>query len=81
MRVSTFLEEKDFRLKDMEYLSPAIKAPVVDHHINVPQFGLYEGHDPSVASIDVQFLVGIFQFDSFPFKGSYESSRQGENEI
>lgn len=37
LRVSTFLEEKDFRFKDVEYLSPAIKVLVVDHHINVTQ--------------------------------------------
>jgi hypothetical protein len=37
MRVRTFLEEKDYRFKDVEYLSPVINALVVDHHINVTE--------------------------------------------
>lgn len=50
MRVSTFLEEKDFRLIDVEYLSPAIKALVVDHHIKVTQ-----GESENIAHIHVQY--------------------------
>ncbi|MCM3131236.1 hypothetical protein M3629_00465 [Paenibacillus polysaccharolyticus] len=50
MRVSTFLEEKDFRLKDVEYLSPEIKALVVDHYIKVTQ-----GESENIAHIHVQY--------------------------
>lgn len=50
LRVSTFLEEKDFRLKDVEYLSPEIKALVVDHYIKVTQ-----GESENIVHIHVQY--------------------------
>lgn len=50
LRVSTFLEEKDFSFKDVEYLSPAIKALVVNHHIKVTQ-----GERENIAHIHVQY--------------------------
>ncbi|MEI2284008.1 hypothetical protein [Paenibacillus polysaccharolyticus] len=50
LRVSTFLEEKDFRFVDVEYLPPTMKALVIDHHINVTQ-----GESENIAHIHVQY--------------------------
>jgi hypothetical protein len=55
MRVRTFLEEKDYRFKDVEYLSPVINALVVDHHINVT-----EGERESIANIHVQYNESLY---------------------
>ncbi|MGQ8871124.1 hypothetical protein [Paenibacillus sp. TSA_86.1] len=50
MRVSTFLEGKDYKFESVEYFSPEIKALVVDHHINVTQ-----GESENIANIHVQY--------------------------